>query len=172
MLDLTSVSAFDGLLRPAGTGEGLTVRERTGFGLATIMAADRAAPAPRLPGGVRLLGISRGVWLALGEGGSAFAAGLATMLAGTAHIADQSGAYGLLELTGPKAPDVLAKGLPVDLHAAAFPDEAVAVSQIARIGVIVWRIPGGFALLTPRSSGGSFWHWLALSASAYGLRIA
>ncbi len=181
MADLMARSAFDGLLAPLGAGQGVAVREITGFGLASILARDpaalAAAVAVNLPAGpvcthapgFALLGTSRVTWLAFGEGGPAFAQKLSEKGAGAAHVADQSGAYGILDLTGPHARDVLAKGLPVDLDPTAFAADAVAVSQIAQIGVILWRIPGGFRLATPRSSAGSFWHWLAASAAAFGL---
>ncbi|BCW90787.1 hypothetical protein sos41_39620 [Alphaproteobacteria bacterium SO-S41] len=189
MVDLAARSAFDGLLLPIGTGQGVTVHEPAGLGVATILAGpDRAAFAARvrdmfaatLSSGsmhiatpaISFLGTSRNVWLAVGAGGSTFAADLARSLAGVGEVADQSGAYGILDLTGPNAMAVLAKGLPIDLDSSAFAEDAVAVSHIEHIGVIVWRIPGGFRLATPRSSAASFWHWLSASAAEYELGVA
>ena len=189
MVELWPRPVFDGLLQPTGTGQGVTVREQAGLGITTVLAGpDLGALSARvheiyavaLPTGPRhvatsdvtFLGTSRHVWLAVGEGGPAFASALATSLAGVADVADQSGAYGVLDLTGPNAATVLAKGLPIDLHPSAFAADAVAVSHIEHIGVTVWRIPGGFRLATPRSSAGSFWHWLSTSAAEYGLGVA
>ena len=189
MGELKPRSAFDGLLHPVGTGQGVAVREPAGLGVATILAgADHAAFAARisevygviLSGGpihvassaISFLGTSRHVWLAVGEGGPAFAARLSRALAGVAEVADQSGAYGLLDLIGARGAAVLAKGLPIDLHPSVFGEDAVAVSHIEHIGVIVWRIPGGFRLATPRSSTASFWHWLSASAAEFGVVIA
>lgn len=173
MADLAPRSVFDGLLKPLGSGGGVAVRERPHPGLATIMGTNPTPLAARLgfpfPSGQRrtagpafdLLGISRNTWLAVGEGGPTLAATLTTQLAGLAQVADQSGAYGLLDLSGPRAADTLAKGLNIDLDPSAFPDNAVAVSQAAHLGVILWRTTTGFGVLTPRSSAGSFWHFLS-----------
>jgi sarcosine oxidase subunit gamma len=181
MAELSARSAFDGLLAPIGAGAGVTVREVTGFGLATILARDPAAlaaafgvtlpsgPVSTQAAGLTMLGTSRATWLVFADGEAALARSLTAKLRSAAHVADQSGAYGILDLAGPHARDVLAKGLPIDLDPAAFAADAVAVSHIAQIGAIVWRIPGGFRLATPRSSAGSFWHWLAASAAEFGL---
>ena len=88
MADLAARSAFDGLLAPIGTGQGVTMREVAGFGLATILVRDSAALgaalSASLPAGpvcthvaqLTLLGTSRSTWLAFGNGGPAFAQSL------------------------------------------------------------------------------------------------
>lgn len=186
MVELKPCPVFAGLLQPSGTAAGVIVREIVNPGLATILAAaDTLAPRLRdacqmtLQSGARrtrgpafdLLGTSRQAWLAVGGDGPKLAADLGAALQGAAHLTDQSGAYGLLHLAGPRVADCLAKGLPIDLDASAFGEDAVAVTQVAHIGVIIWRIPGGFALLTPRSSAGSLCHWLDASAAEFGLAV-
>jgi sarcosine oxidase subunit gamma len=191
MVDLKPVSAFAGLLKPIGHGAGVTVSERTGLGIATIIAGrDKGSFTVRMlsafgitledgPGraishGVSFIGISRGVWLAIAPGGPGFATDLAARLSGAAHVADQSGAYGVLRLSGPKVHDTLAKGLPVDLQPRAFAADQSAVSSIAHMGVTLWQIdddPPGYDLLVARSTAGSFWRWLEASAHEYGLSV-
>jgi sarcosine oxidase subunit gamma len=154
---------------------GIQVAERMGCGVATVLAEGPGPGAwpdgPRRTNvdGITVLGISRRTWLAFGEGGAGMARALGARLAGIAHVADQSGAYGVLELTGLNADAVLAKGLNVDLHSSAFPADGVSVTSVAHIDVVLCRRDegGGYRLVTPRSSAGSFMHWLSASAAEF-----
>jgi len=178
MAELRALSAFDGLLTSVGSGAGVTARDLGAMSVAGVMRVGEAglpwpdAPRRSVVNGLTVLGVSRDSWLVVGESGPRLAATLAK-LAGKAHVVDQSGAYGLLELGGPCVEAVLAKGLDVDLHPAAFPQDGVATSRIAHIGVTLWRAgeAGGLRLATPRSSAGSFMHWLSASAAEFGLTI-
>lgn len=206
-ITLQAISPFSGLLaraaahgRPAAPG--LSVRERAGLGLATVLVrkgrlpelqqaaqslwgmALRDEPAVSGDGRVAFVGISPGGWLAVSPGGGwRFARELAQRLQGLASVSDQSSGYGVLRLSGPAVRDVLAKGAPLDLHPREFPPGRSAVTDIAHVGGVLWRVdgtalaepgdmPGGsFDVAVFRSLAGSFFHWLEESAEEFGLAV-
>jgi sarcosine oxidase subunit gamma len=96
---------------------------------------------------------------------------LAQQLEGLASVVDQSDGVGLLRLTGTPLLDVLAKGVAVDLSATAFPAGSVAVTQIAHMGLTLWKVDETptFHIAIARSMAGSFLHWLEASAAVTGL---
>jgi heterotetrameric sarcosine oxidase gamma subunit len=182
--DLTSLSAFAELPLPI-VGRGVIVHERTGLGIATLMARkgkiDALAASIKeqydiaLPSGSRwsgsnalaLLGTGPERWLAVHSAPPArFIASLAQQLEGVASVVDQSGAYGMLRLGGPALIETLAKGVAIDLDARSFPAGSVAVTQIAHIGVTLCKIDESPAIdvIVARSLSVSFWHWLSISA--------
>jgi sarcosine oxidase subunit gamma len=94
-------------------------------------------------------------------------------LAGLASIADQSDGRVVLRLSGDRARDVLAKGIPVDLHPRGFRTGDVASTVVAHIGVQIQQLDDRptFQLIALRSFAGSLWSWLAKSAAEFGYEI-
>lgn len=127
-----------------------------------------AAPAPGRTtgrGGERLIWSGLDQWLYIGD-----AAGrLEGLDPDLVAMTDQTGARAVILIGGENAAETLAKGCLVDLHPRAFPDDAVAITAIAHIGVILWREGNGFAIATPRSSAPDVLHWLTESAAEFGL---
>lgn len=183
MADLTSISAFAELPLPI-VGRGLTVHERTGLCIATLMARkgriDALAASIKeqydidLPGGphrrasdgLALLGTGPGRWLAIHSAPPMrFIANLTQQLEGVASVVDQSGACGVLRLSGPALIGTLAKGVAIDLEAPAFSAGSVAVTQIAHVGVTLCKLDDSPAIdvIVARSLSASFWHWLSMS---------
>jgi sarcosine oxidase subunit gamma len=171
LIVLTAETAFAGLLKPAGDARdpGVTVREVAVPQIATVIARG---PIPSLfegpkrtaRDGTDYLGIGPGKWLAFGP--------VAPEIAASASVIDQSGGYGVLEISGRDAVAMLEKGIGIDLHPREFAPEAVAVTTVAHMGVIVWRREGdAWRLAVFRSNAASFWHWLETSAAAFGLVI-
>ncbi len=125
--------------------------------------------------GVDFIGAGPDQWLAVAP--MATDLDLATILAdqlkGFASVADQTDARTLVRVSGDKARDTLAKGLPIDLHPRAFPEGAVATTHAAHIGVILWRPIGSdsFIIACTRSYSDSFWRWLTESAAEHGLAV-
>jgi sarcosine oxidase subunit gamma len=196
---LNPVSALAGLAYPgrygkAGGAPGVTIAERTGLGLATVAArkgqetalkaAVREAYGVALPDGsaivhgpeVSFLGYGPGQWLAVSESlaGEALAAALAARLKGLASISDQNGGRAVIRISGPRARDVLAKGLPLDLDARAFEPGDGATSTISLMGVQLWQVDAAptYDIALFRSVSGSFWRWLTASAAEYGYEVA
>jgi sarcosine oxidase subunit gamma len=90
-----------------------------------------------------------------------------------ASVSEQSDSRVLLEVSGPRVRDVLAKGLPIDLHPAAFRSGDVALTAVAHVGVQLRQVSDapGYRLAVVRSYFGSFWHWLGSSAAEYGCEV-
>jgi sarcosine oxidase subunit gamma len=189
--DLTHISAFADL-RAIGDGRGVVARERRGIAIATVMARKGQGAAlaaavkeqfdinlPLGPHGsgsdaTSFLGTGPGRWLVTHDAGTpTFVRRLAQQLEGLASVVDQSDGVGVLRLSGSALLDVLAKGVAIDLSAAAFPAGSVAVTQISHIGVTLWKVDEAptFHVAAARSMAGSFLHWLEASSAAAGLVV-
>jgi heterotetrameric sarcosine oxidase gamma subunit len=195
---LRPLSALAGLAVPGRYGKtggepGIVIEERVGLGLATLACHKGQAEALRaevasgygvdLPGNSRVaqgsqvsfVGYGPGQWLAVSESlaHEALAHDLAHRLQGLASISDQSGGRTVLRLSGPRARDVLAKGLPIDLDPRAFPLGSAATSVILLMGVQLWQIDDtrSYDLAVFRSLSASFWRWLTASAAEFGYEV-
>lgn len=188
-------SALHGLARPGHHGRaatGLVIEERTDIALASVIArrgkfdalaaAVDTAYGVTLPKGPRrtanglfaFAGTGPDQWIASAEGAEAsgFAAKLRARVGLFAAVSDQSDARLVLRLSGPRVRDVLAKGVPLDLHPKVFKPGDVATTLVAYIGVQLDRLDDAtFQLTAPRSTAGSFWSWLSASAAEFGYDV-
>lgn len=164
--------------------EHLSVEQRDDLSLATIIARKGVAssaigealgaPLPGGPvatsvGGIALLGVGPGAWLAIRQGAVPdWPEGLADALGSLASISDQSGGYIVLRLSGEGARRLLQRGVAIDLHPDVFDVDAVAVTMIAHIGVIIHKVDEAptYDVAIFRSYLHSFRHWLDLTAAA------
>ncbi|MCP4565050.1 MAG: sarcosine oxidase subunit gamma [Bosea sp.] len=186
-------TAQAGQIGAAGSA-GVTATLLDGFGLATLIAAPGGAAAlsklvesragialpttPKIASGASHDAIWSGPdqWLlrtATREGFS----GLLEAFSAQAAVSDQSDARAAIRLSGPHVRDVLAKGVMLDLHPAAFAVGDTALTSIAYIGVHLWRLADGpdgsvFEIMVARSMVGSFWSWFAASAAEFGCRVS
>jgi methylglutamate dehydrogenase subunit D len=146
------------------------LKERFGLDLPDGPRRTRGGP-------VTIVGTAPGVWLVAAEPseGTEFVAGLAKDLNGVASVADQSGGFEVLRLSGLALQSVLAKGVALDFHPEAFGLDAAAVTLADHVNVIVWRVDDGDGLsldiAVPRSFFGGFWSWLSESARSVGLAL-
>jgi methylglutamate dehydrogenase subunit D len=182
MPELLIQPAFAAMTPVPSTGPGITVR-LIAPAMVSVLARKSRAPElrqavrahlsldlPEGPGCVRackrtVLGIGPGRWLFLGVQMEEMAP-----LRPLASLSDQGDGYAVFELWGPQLQDVLAKGLPLDMRN--FAEDSAAVTTIAHIGAIVWKsAPERVAIAVFRSYAGSFWHWLCVSAGAFGLSV-
>lgn len=156
---LIETSAFAGLPAVVGSGRGVVATERGGLGIARI-AARRGQSAqvvelfrtrfgvepPRTSrrasvGQVGVAGIAPQTWLATRDGaGNDFAQSLRSLLGDCASVSDQSDAYVMLRLTGPRVRATLAKLVPIDLHPRSFPVGDVAQTVCGYVNVMLWRL--------------------------------
>jgi sarcosine oxidase subunit gamma len=187
-------SALSGIATPGHFGRagatGLTILERTDIAFASVIAkrdkratlvaaVDTAfgvtlpqAPRRATKGPVTFAGTGPGQWIASAEGAEGFAAKLRSRLGPFAMVTDQSDARLVLHLSGARVRDVLAKGVPVDLHPKSFRVGDVATTLVAYIGVQIDRIDEAtWQLGAPRSMAGSFWSWLSASAGEFGYDV-
>jgi sarcosine oxidase subunit gamma len=191
---LAARSALTGIAIPGSytrrAEPGVTLGERVDVGIASLTArrgeaqrlgnAVRSAYGVVLPvgptvasgHGVSFMGTAPGQWLAVSEtlANGAPAVDLASKLAGLASITDQSDGRAVVRISGPRARDVLAKGLPIDLHPKAFRPGDAATSVVSLIGVQLWQVDDAptYDLAVFRGYAGSFWHWLTASAGEFG----
>ena len=174
-------------------GAGVTISERIGLGLATVAARKGQARALQdrvreaygvdLPQTSRVVvgrdvsfvGYGPGQWLAVSEtlASEALARDLAERLKGLASISDQSSGRTVIRVSGTRARDVLAKGLPIDLDPRAFPLGSAATSTISLMGVQLWQADDtrSYDIAVFRSLSESFWRWLAASAAEFGYEV-
>lgn len=174
-------------------GAGVTISERIGLGLATVAARKgqarslqdrvREAYGVDLPQTSRVVvgrdvsfvGYGPGQWLAVSEtlASEAMARDLAERLKGLASISDQSSGRTVIRVSGTRARDVLAKGLPIDLDPRAFPLGSAATSTISLMGVQLWQADDtrSYDIAVFRSLSESFWRWLAASAAEFGYEV-
>lgn len=190
--------ALHGIVQPGRHGRqtgtaGLVIEVRTELALASVIAkrhkleglktavattygvALPAGPRRAGSGAFAFSGVGLDQWLAGAEG--AEAAGFASRLRGRiglfAAVTDQSDARLVLCLSGPCVREVLAKGVPIDLHPEAFKPGDVANTVVAHTGVQIDMLDATpvYQLLTPRSTAGSFWSWLTASAAEFGYEV-
>jgi methylglutamate dehydrogenase subunit D len=172
---------------------GVVIEERTDLVLATVMARRGMeeevkgavlatygldlpdGPRVAVKAGVSFAGIGVHQWLAAAESPAAadFVAHLREHVAGLASITDQSDGRVVLRLSGERVRDVLAKGVPIDLHTRSFKTGDVASTLVAHIGVQIEQLDElpTFQLMAFRSLGGSLWSWLTKAAAEFGYEI-
>jgi sarcosine oxidase subunit gamma len=149
---IVSVAAFDG--QAAALGQAL------GVALPTAPRVITQGDATWAWSGVES-------WLAIGEDPD-LVPKLAAAAGTRAAVVDQSHGKVILHLAGPRAPDVLAKLVPIDLHPSAFPADATALTLAGPINVQLWRHgPDGFALACMRSLAQALGEALAEAAAEY-----
>jgi methylglutamate dehydrogenase subunit D len=191
---LIARSAFADLQASPAVGRaGLTISDRDGVGLATVLArkgrdSDLAAivrdrfglelpNAPRrvVGGGIAFAGIGPNSWLAVRERAEGhFSSALKEALGDLASVTDQSDGYALLRLGGPKVRETLAKLIAIDLHPNVFKPGCVARTNASHIGAILWRLENDvtglpvFEVAVFRSLAKSFWHALSESGAEFG----
>ncbi|MFQ5934855.1 MAG: sarcosine oxidase subunit gamma [Acidiferrobacterales bacterium] len=95
-------------------------------------------------------------------------------LAGTTGtVVDVTHGYAAVEIAGACARGVLAKGVPVDLHASAFETGTCVQTCLADMNVLLHaRRPPTITVYVGRSYAASLWEWLAVSAAEFGYRVA
>jgi len=192
-------SPLHGLALPGRYGAsvgaaGLLIEERTDVALASVIAkrgkrfmlvnavntAFGVAPpdGPRrvTKGAVTFAGTGPDQWIASAEGSEAagFTARLRGRIGLFAAVSDQSDARVVLRLSGPRVRDVLAKGVPLDLHPKAFKPGDVATTVAAYVGVQIDMLDAAptYQITAPRSMAGTFWSWLSASAAEFGYEVA
>jgi sarcosine oxidase subunit gamma len=196
-LALTPRSALERVLAPGHYGAevdapGVTISERSGLALASVMArkgktSELAAPikerfgidlpmTPRRANGpVQFIWAGPGRWLAAApdQSPTTFESDLRAALAGLAAVTGQSDGRSVIRVSGPRAREALAKGVPLDLDPRAFAPDDTAMTVVARINVHLWQCDAApnydFAVF--RSFAGSFCEWLLEAAAEFGVKV-
>lgn len=164
----TAFQALIAALPPAVAG-GLCVTERCDIALVSVMTKPGAeeAAAPALARLSDVVAVGPGHWLGAGYEGLAEVADRAGVA-----VFDQRAAFGILELVGDQARQVLQKGVFVDLGEQLPVDGTSLCGVIARVNVVLWRHGvDRFMIAVPRSFAATFWHWLQVSSAAEIVRL-
>ncbi len=195
---LSPRSALERVLLPGHYGAevdvtGVTISERTGLALASVMAckdktADLAArvkerfaiilpmtPRRAVDEGVHFIWAGPGLWLAAAPDQSpmTFESDLRDALAGLASVTGQSDGRSIIRVSGPKAREALAKGVPLDLDPRVFAPDDTAMTVVAHINVHLWQCDAAptYDFVVFRSFAGSFCEWLLDAAAEFGVKV-
>jgi len=119
---------------------------------------------------IALLALGPDEWLAAGH---LDADKIAALRACSSAVTDVSHGRTAIRVSGPTARDLLAKGLPLDLHASAFPAGRCAQSTLARCNVVVHCVDDAptYDLYVMRSYARSLWHFLREAGEELGYEI-
>jgi heterotetrameric sarcosine oxidase gamma subunit len=151
--------------------DALACRVRDVFGLELVHV-----PKCVIAGPIAFVWAGPGQWLAMadGEEGAAFEQRLRVALGNLASVSDQSDGRTIIRAGGARARDVLAKGVPIDLHPRAFRAGDAAVTTAVHIGVMLWQVDETptYELIISRSFAVFFWEWLIDAAAEFGDPIA
>lgn len=85
---------------------------------------------------------------------------------------DLSHSRTIIRIKGPRARDLLNRGLSTDLRAGSFPDGSFAGGAIHLVGVNLHHCDGGFDLYIPRSFAVTLWEFLTETAAQWGYEVA
>ncbi len=184
---LAAASAFLHWSPPAT--KGLAVEPRENLTMANLGAfkgkADALAEAirtaygvdlPRRPGraegqGIAFVWAGPDQWLAIAErtNNRDLEVELKKTVPSLASIVDISDGRVVVRISGPRARDVLTKGVPVDLDPRAFKPGDAAITHASHIGVVLWQLDTAptYELAMFRSYVDSFAHWLSDSAAEF-----
>lgn len=151
-----------------GRGGEVEARLRAALGLG-LPATGRAAVGVD---GAALLWGGLGQYLALlpAEGVRA-AARLEAAIGEAASVTALPGARTLIAVGGPDAAEALARLLPIDLDATAFPPGSVAHTLAGHIGVLAWRRDDDIVLGCYRSFGAELWHACITAGRSFGVAV-
>ncbi len=197
-LVLTPRSTLDRVLVPGhygaeGDARGVTITERTELALASVMARNGktlelaarikerfAADLPMTPrrvadGQIHFIWAGPGRWLAAApnQPPSTFESNLREALSGLASVTSQSDGRAIIRVSGPKAREALAKGVPLDLDPRTFGPGDTAMTVVAHINVHLWQsdIAPAYDFAVFRSFAGSFCEWLFDASAEFGVLV-
>ena len=168
--EIAGVAAISIAVRKGRSAEVIAILSQH-VGAAVEDAAKRFAG-----NGLAICGVAPGQWLALARASSAGSPieAVRASLAGLAAVTDQGDGRLMLEVSGPRARDALAKGIPIDLDPAAFKVGDVAHTSASLVGLQIALVDPAptFEIVSARSTAGSLWSWLFASAAEYGIEVA
>lgn len=94
-------------------------------------------------------------------------------LGGHGAVVDVSGAFAVLELSGPAVMEVLQKSTGYDVHPDNFPEGKVVSTTFAKAGVTLRNQgQGSYELIVRRSFAQYVFHWLVGASGEHGLRAS
>ncbi len=113
-------------------------------------------------------------WIVTADPAADHAARLRTTLAGVHGAVTEVGeSRTCIEVSGPRARDLLAKACPLDLHPRSFTPGACAQSQLAKAAGLIHQTSDepAYDLYVLRSFAEYLWHWLEDAGKEYGVAV-
>lgn len=160
--DLTIAS----LAAAKGQTEALSAAIRTAYGIELPTTPERVASKD-----IAFIWSGPDQWIAIADrhNNRDLESELKPLLTGLAAVVDHSDGRAVVRVSGPRARDVLAKGIPIDLHSRVFKSNSVAITHAGHIGVTLWQIDDNptYELALARSFADSFTHWLDHASAVY-----
>jgi methylglutamate dehydrogenase subunit D len=165
----------------AAAGLAIVARRGRSVEVAAILSRHVGASVPDAAkqtagNGLAVSGVGPGQWLAIAQstGAGSPLDALRGDLEGIAALTDQGDGRVIVEISGPRARDALAKGIAVDLDARVFKVGDLAQTSASHIGLQIALIDAAptFEIVSARSTAGSLWAWLTASAAEYGIDVA
>ena len=156
----------------AGNGKTDNLRRRVQdrFDLTLPLTAQRAEKS-----GTSFCWAGPGRWLAATstQTAAAFEAMLRRELSGLAAVVNQTDGRCVFHISGPKARELLARGLPIDIDPRVFGPGDTALTLAGHINVHLWQLDlsPAYELSVSRSFAASFCEWLLAAAAKYGVLI-
>jgi methylglutamate dehydrogenase subunit D len=174
-------------------GDGVAISERSGMALASILVRkgkttdlsvrikDRfAVDLPVIPrrvgnGSIRFIWNGPGRWLveASNEVPHRFEQKLREDLTDLASVSNQSDGRTIIRVSGAKAREALAKGVPLDLDPRVFRPGDTAMTVVAHINVQFWQCDAtpSYDFAVFRSFAASFCQWLLDASAEFGVVV-
>ena len=139
--------------------------------LAHFGLALPAGPKRVVAGELAAISLAPAQWLVTGP--PALARQVTNACEGLASVSDQTDSRRVLRLSGPDVRQMLAKGVPLDLHPEAFQPGDAAATIVSHISTWMWQLDDApaYELAVPRSMAGSFADWLKASAAEFGMVV-
>ena len=162
------------------TAIAILARKGRNADVAAVLSRHVGAPvsdaAKRVAGnGLAVSGTAPGQWLAMAHAtyGTGPLDALRSELDGLAAVSDQGDGRVVLEISGARARDALAKGIAIDLDPIVFKVGDVAQTSASHIGLQIALIDAAptFEIMSARSTAVSLWAWLTASAAEYGVDV-
>lgn len=146
-----------------------TMQSRYGIDVGTDL---RCVSGPTLT----VVGSAPGRWLAISDRyrNGELARELQSGLAGLASISDQSDSRTILRLRGHRVRDILARGMPIDLHPSTFRSGSAASTVVRHVAVHLWQSDDDptFDLAVFRSVASALWQWVVDTAAQFDFQVA
>jgi sarcosine oxidase subunit gamma len=125
--------------------------------------------------GITFISIAPSQWLAFAESSKAkdFISTLESATGTIAAVVDQSDARAIIEISGPKARETLAKGISVDLHQKAFAVGDSASTLAVQLWITLWQteLAPTYRIAVFRAFGSSLLEWLVNSGAEFGCQV-
>jgi methylglutamate dehydrogenase subunit D len=153
-----------------GKTEDLRQRVHDRFDLTLPLTAQRIQK-----GGLSFVWAGPGRWLAATptQTPGAFEVMLRSELSGLASVANQTDGHCIFQISGPKARDTLAYGLPIDIDPRVFGPGDIALTLAGHINVHLWQLDlsPAYEVAVLRSFAANFCEWLLAASAKYGVAV-